>query len=141
MGGFVVRVVDWQESEPLLRSLREAVFMREQGVPPELEWDGLDEASRHALAMTAEGEAIGCGRLTPDAHVGRMAVLPEWRGKGTGSALLQALLDEARSQGHAQVELNAQVQALAFYRRFGFKEEGEVFLDADMPHLKMRLHL
>ena len=139
MDEFVVHMVDWQAGEPLLRMVRETVFMREQGVSPELEWDGLDGASRHALAVNAEGNAIGCGRLTPDAHIGRMAVLREWRGRGVGSALLQALLDEARRQGWREVELNAQVQALPFYRRFGFREEGEVFMDADMPHLRMRL--
>jgi len=122
-----------------LRAVREAVFMREQGVPLELEWDGLDEDCLHVLALDENGYAIGCGRLTPDAHIGRMAVLGVWRGRGVGSALLRALLDEARRRGLHEVALNAQVQALPFYRRFGFVEEGEVFMDAGMPHREMRL--
>lgn len=141
MGEFTVHIVSWHDAEPLLRTLREAVFMREQGVSAELEWDGLDEGCRHALALSAKGDAIGCGRITPDAHIGRMAVLPEWRGRKVGTALLEALLDEARSRSYAEVELDAQVQALPFYRRFGFEEQGEVFMDADMPHRKMRLRL
>jgi len=141
MGEFTVHIVSWHDVEPLLRAVREAVFMREQGVSAELEWDGLDEGCRHALALNIKGEAIGCGRITQDGHIGRMAVLREWRGRKVGTALLEALLDEARRQGFAEVDLGAQVQALAFYRRFGFVEEGEVFMDADMPHRKMRLRL
>ncbi len=141
MGEFSVHIVSWHDAEPLLRTLREAVFMREQGVSSELEWDGLDEGCRHALALTTKGDAIGCGRITLDAHIGRMAVLPEWRCRKVGTALLEALLDEARGRCYAEVELDAQVQALPFYRRFGFEEEGEVFMDADMPHRKMRLRL
>ncbi len=141
MNEFTVHIVSWRDGEPLLRAVREAVFMREQGVSAELEWDGLDEECRHALALSAKGEAIGCGRLTQDAHIGRMAVLRAWRGRKIGTALLEALLDEARSRSYAEVELSAQVQALPFYRRFGFVEEGKVFMDADMPHRKMRLLL
>ena len=141
MSEFNVRIVDWHEGEAALRMVRETVFMREQGVSAELEWDGLDESSRHALALNALGEAIGCGRITPDAHIGRMAVLLQWRRRKAGSAILQALLDEARRQGFTEVELNAQVQALPFYHGFGFEEEGEVFMDADMPHRKMHLRL
>ena len=141
MGEFTVHMVSWHDGEPLLRAVREAVFMREQGVSAELEWDGLDEGCRHVLALNDKGEAIGCGRITQNAHIGRMAVLREWRGRKIGTALLAALLDEACNKAYAEVELSAQVQALPFYRRFGFVEEGEVFMDADMPHRKMRLRL
>ena len=141
MGEFSVSMVSWGDGAPLLRAVREAVFMREQNVPAELEWDGLDEPSRHVLALDGQGNAIGCGRITPDAHIGRMAVLAEWRGRKVGSAMLEALLEYARAQQHAQVQLNAQVQALPFYRRFGFMEEGGQFMDAGMPHRKMRLRM
>jgi predicted GNAT family N-acyltransferase len=138
---FTVHLVTWHDGEPLLRAVREAVFMREQGVTAELEWDGLDETCHHALALSSKGDAIGCGRLTPDGHIGRIAVLPEWRGKMVGSALLEALLDYARSLHHTQVEVEAQVQALPFYQRFGFEAEGEAFMDAGIPHRKMSLRL
>jgi len=138
---FTVHLVSWHDGEPLLRAIREKVFMQEQNVPAELEWDGLDDICHHALALSANGEAIGCGRITPDGHIGRMAVLPEWRRKRIGSAILELLLDYASTQHLVQVDLNAQVQAMPLYKQFGFEEEGEVFMDANMPHRKMTLHL
>lgn len=138
---FTVHLVTWHDGEPLLRAIREAVFMQEQGVTPELEWDGLDEDCHHALALSASGDAIGCGRITPAGHIGRMAVLPAWRNKHVGSAILEMLLDYARSQDLSHVELSAQVQAMPFYQHHGFEAEGEPFLDANMPHRKMTLRL
>jgi len=138
---FTVHLISWHDGEPLLRAIREKVFMQEQNVPAELEWDGLDDICHHALALSANGEAIGCGRITPDGHIGRMAVLPEWRRKRIGSAILELLLDYASAQHLVQVDLNAQVQAMPLYKQFGFEEEGEVFMDANMPHRKMTLHL
>ncbi len=143
---FTISLVSWHDGEPLLRAVREAVFMREQNVSAELEWDGLDDSCRHALALTAKGDAIGCGRILPPkngapARIGRLAVLPEWRNKMVGTGLLEALLDYARDMHYPEVTVNAQVQALPFYRRFGFAEESEEFLDAGMPHIKMRLPL
>jgi len=138
---FTVHLVSWHDGEPLLRAIREKVFMQEQGVPAELEWDGLDGPSHHALALSANGEAIGCGRLTPDGHIGRMAVLPEWRRKRIGSAILELLVDYARSQHYEHVALNAQVQAIPLYKNFGFELEGDEFMEANIPHRKMTLHL
>lgn len=138
---FTVSLVSWHDGEPLLRAVRETVFMREQGVPEELEWDGLDEGCRHALALSLQGEAVGCGRLLPDGHIGRIAVLPEWRKQKVGTAIMEALLDEARARGLQQVEVDAQTQAVPFYHGFGFIEQGEVFMDAGLPHIKMHLTL
>lgn len=136
---FTVSLVSWHDGEPLLRAVREAVFMREQGVPEELEWDGLDEGCRHALALSLQGDAIGCGRLLPDGHIGRIAVLPQWRNQRVGTAILQALLGEARARGMREAVVDAQVQAAPFYRGFGFVEEGDEFMDAGIPHIRMRL--
>lgn len=138
---FTIHAVTWHDGEPLLRAVREAVFMREQGVSAELEWDGLDESSHHVLALSNTGQAIGCGRVLPNAHIGRIAVMPEWRGKKVGTAILEGLLAYAASKHYPEVDVDAQVQALAFYQRFGFVEEGEVFMDANIPHRKMRLKL
>lgn len=138
---FTIHPVTWHDAEPLLRTVREAVFMGEQGVSAELEWDGLDEVSHHVLALSNAGRAIGCGRILPSAHVGRIAVVKEWRGKKVGTALLEGLLAYASSRHYPEVELDAQVQALPFYRRFGFVEEGEIFMDANIPHRKIRLKL
>lgn len=138
---FTVSLVSWHDGEPLLKSVREAVFIREQGVPEDMEWDGLDEGCRHALALSHNGSAIGCGRILADGHIGRIAVLQEWRKQKVGTAIMEALLDYARAHGCKQVELAAQTCAVRFYRNLGFVEQGEVFMDAGMPHIKMRLKL
>ncbi|HUX90059.1 MAG TPA: GNAT family N-acetyltransferase [Gallionellaceae bacterium] len=138
---FTVHLISWHDGEPLLRAIREKVFMQEQNVPVELEWDGLDDVCHHALALSANGDAIGCGRITPYGHIGRMAVLPGWRRKHIGSAILELLVDYARSQNYGQVELNAQVQAIPLYKTFGFEVEGDEFMDANIPHRKMTLQL
>ena len=133
---FAVRPARWPGERPALRCIREAVFVVEQQVPPELEWDGLDPECTHVLAEAA-GEAVGTARMTPTGHIGRMAVLPPWRGRGIGSALLADLLDTARARALPGVVLNAQNHALAFYARHGFTAEGDEFLDAGIPHRRM----
>lgn len=138
---FSISLVCWHDGEPLLRSVREAVFIREQGISPELEWDGLEEHCRHALALSYQGEAIGCGRLLADGHIGRIAVLPKWRKQKIGTAIVESLLDYARTHGYPQVFVDAQVYAVPFYQGFEFVEEGKVFMDAGLPHIKMRLLL
>lgn len=138
---FSVSLVCWHDGEPLLKSVRDAVFIDEQGIAPELEWDGLDDACRHALVLSLQGEAIGCGRMMPNGHIGRIAVLKKWRGQKVGTAIVEALLKEARARGYSEVDVDAQTHAVPFYHRFGFVEEGVVFEDAGLPHIKMRLKL
>ncbi|MFA6971497.1 MAG: GNAT family N-acetyltransferase [Gallionella sp.] len=138
---FSVSLVCWHDGEPLLKSVREAVFIREQGIPPELEWDGLDEDCRHALVLSAQGEAIGCGRMQANGHIGRIAVLPKWRKQKVGTTIIEALLDYARAHDYPQVDVDAQTYAVPFYRGFEFNEEGAVFMDAGLPHIRMRLKL
>ena len=137
---FRIRLADWENDQPALREIREQVFVIEQSVPHEMEWDEFDSVSRHVLAE-AGGRTIGTGRLLPDGHIGRMAVLPEWREHGVGSALLRTLLDLARAAGHERAILNAQVQAMPFYRRFGFVADGAEYLEAGIPHVAMSRRL
>ena len=136
---FTVECVCWHGAGEVLRAIRTAVFVDEQEVPEELEWDGLDEQCTHALARTPTGVAIGTGRLLPDGHIGRMAVVKHWRRKGVGSAILNTLIAAAIDAGHASVALHAQTHALAFYARFGFEVESGVFMEAGIPHRSMRL--
>jgi predicted GNAT family N-acyltransferase len=138
---FTVSLVSWHDGEPLLRAIREAVFIHEQSVPKELEWDDMDGGSRHALALSLNGDAIGCGRILPNGHIGRIAVLPQWRNMRVGTAIMEALLDEARARGLKQVDIESQTQAMPFYHLFGFVEHGKEFMDAGMPHKKMKLKL
>lgn len=138
---FSVRLCDWDVARIEAREIRELVFVREQGVPPQLEMDEQDALCDHALAYAQEGCAVGTGRLLPDGHIGRMAVLKEWRGKGVGALLLQALVEQARSRGHATVRLNAQTQAAGFYRRSGFDVSGPEFMEAGIAHVAMQRDL
>lgn len=117
--------------------IRLRVFVQEQGVPLEMEWDQWDAPSLHALARGPGGEPIGTGRLLPDGHLGRLAVVAAWRGKGVGAALLSRLLDAAHRRGDQRLVLHAQTAAVGFYRRFAFVEEGEPFMEAGIPHLTM----
>ncbi|MDH5480229.1 MAG: GNAT family N-acetyltransferase [Nitrosomonas sp.] len=136
-----IHIVNWQDQAPVLRAIRESVFIHEQQVPVELEWDEFDEICLHILAMSPQGEPIGTARLLQDGYIGRMAVLKEWRGKGFGSAMMLRLLEESRNQGTKEVVLNAQTSAIGFYERFGFKVTGEEFIEAGIPHVRMILWL
>src|SRR5574340_922277 len=104
---FTVSLIGWRDGEPLLRSVREAVCIREQGIPEEIEWDGLDDGCRHALALSLQGEAVGCGRIRPDGHIGHIAVLPQWRNQKVGVAIMEALLDYARREDYPQASVDA----------------------------------
>lgn len=99
---FSIRVCNWDEARAEARHIRELVFVREQGVPMALEMDDQDPRCDHALAYSAEGAAVGTGRLLPDGHIGRMAVLKQWRGKGVGALVLQALIERARERAAIQ---------------------------------------
>ncbi len=137
--GFVVETADWDRDQVTLRSIREAVFVVEQNVPVELEWDGVDQDCVHVIAYAQDRSPVGTGRLLRDGHIGRLAVLAPWRGQGAGSSLLLKLVAIATSRGIDPVALNAQTHALAFYERFGFVAEGEDFNDAGIPHRHMIL--
>ncbi len=138
---FFIRLCNWDEARTEARPIRELVFVREQAVPIELELDEEDPRCEHALARTADGAAVGTGRLLPDGHIGRMAVLKDWRGKGVGALLLHALIERARERGHARARLNAQTYAIGFYRRYGFEVSGPEFMDAGIPHVPMHRDL
>lgn len=121
---------------PALEAIRREVFIVEQRVPEEMEWDADDATSVHALALL-EGHPVGCGRLLPDGHIGRMAVRAPHRSRGIGRALLQSLLAEARRRGMREVVLHAQTHALRFYEEQGFVADGPVFDEAGIPHRRM----
>ena len=135
---FRVELVEFQQAIAELRGMRDEVFVGEQNVPVELEHDALDPLSTHVIARLLDGTTVGTGRLTPDGHIGRMAVRAAWRGRGVGDALLLALVEQARLLGWTDVHLNAQVSALGFYQRHGFQPEGERFMEAGIEHQAMR---
>lgn len=138
---FTINLVSWQNEIDNLRSIREIVFINEQNVPEEMEWDEFDTISKHVLALDNDRKPIGTARLLPDGRIGRMAVLKEWRGKGVGSAMLKRLLQELMRQDVTQAILNAQTSVIQFYQKYGFQTEGEEFIEAGIPHIKMVLIL
>ncbi len=133
-----IELLDWEGARAEASRIRYAVFVQEQRVPLEMEIDELDPQCVHALAFSPEGMPVATGRLLPDAHIGRMAVLKNWRGQGIGGAILERLVAAARARGEREVALSAQTHALDFYRRHEFREEGETYLDAGIPHRMMR---
>lgn len=132
---------DYRHDAADLHAVRDAVFVREQQVPAELERDALDPVSQHVLARDARGYPIGTGRLTPDGRIGRMAVLAGHRGQGIGEAMLLELLEVARERHLAEVQLHAQCTAESFYRRFGFLPVGAEFEEAGIRHRAMQRRL
>ncbi len=130
-------VGDWDSLREDAQRLRIEVFVIEQGVPVELEWDEADAVSLHAVAYDANSEPVATGRLLPDGHLGRMAVSQSMRRQGIGSLLLEALLHEAKRLGHTTLILHAQLYAQAFYQRHGFIAEGAEFIEAGIRHVMM----
>ena len=138
---FDVREADWAQDGPVLSEIRRQVFIVEQSVPQEEEWDGRDEESWHWLATDSDGKPIGTARLLPEGQIGRMAVLADYRSYGVGAAMLEAATDKAARLGFASVYLNAQSHALGFYERAGYVAEGEEFMEAGIPHRRMTRNL
>lgn len=138
---FTVRRADWATEQPLLKAVRTTVFVQEQHVPAEIEWDAMDPQCLHALAVDGARQPIGTARLLPDGHIGRVAVLGPWRGCGVGLALMHWMLDAAREAGHSHVALNSQQSAAGFYERLGFRVDGDAFWEAGIPHVPMSLAL
>lgn len=135
---FHVRRADWAHDRELMQGVREAVFVREQNIPAELEWDeSVDSTCIHVLALDRANRPIGTGRLKPDGQIGRMAVVAPWRRHGIGRTLLNLLLDAARERNLDAVWLNAQVHTLAFYTGLGFQPTGEPFHEAGIAHRRM----
>ena len=137
-----LRVGPWSELGEAARQVRTEVFVHEQQIPLELEWDAEDATAVHAVAFNRLGMPMATGRLLqyePQvAKIGRMAVSRVLRGGGLGRDILQALMHAARQRGDRAVVLHAQRSAEGFYDRLGFEAQGEPFEEAGIPHLTMR---
>lgn len=138
---FTTREARLPDDLPAIRAVRRRVFIEEQQIPADLEWDGLDNGCQHVLAFSQSGEAVGTGRLLASGRIGRMAVLPDWRGRGVGTALLDTLLQLARRGDHPRVCLHAQRTVVRFYRKAGFRATGAVFMEAGIEHVPMEKNL
>ena len=137
-----VHVGSWHDFHKLASPLRTEVFVHEQKVPPEMEWDHDDETALHAVALNRMGMTLATGRLLQHApgvsRIGRMAVKKQMRGSALGHRVLQALMNAAKDRGDTHVVLHAQCSAEGFYKRAGFEPNGAVFEEAGMAHIEMR---
>ncbi|EDY60029.1 MULTISPECIES: GNAT family N-acetyltransferase [Streptomyces] len=148
---YAVRVAEDPADREACFAVRKEVFVGEQGVPEDIEYDAYDAVAVHVLAVREDGVPLGTGRLLfGDAaagktggdpsvgSLGRLAVTREARGLGVGAALVRAVEEAARARGLTAVDLHAQTQALGFYERLGYVAYGPEFPDAGMPHRAMR---
>ena len=136
-----VEIAKWIDDHTQLKNIREQVFIQEQKVTPELEWDGMDENAMHFLVFNDKA-AIGCARaivIKDHMQLGRMAVLKEYRGQGIGSALLEKAMTIAKLNQLSAIYISAQCHAIDFYKKFGFEVTSDIYLDAEIPHRDMTL--
>ena len=136
-----IEIVKWLDGLSQLKNIREKVFIQEQKVTPQLEWDGMDEKAIHFLVFNDKA-AIGCARaivIKDHMQLGRMAVLKEYRGQGIGSALLEKAMTIAKLNQLSAIYISAQCHAIDFYKKFGFEVTSDIYLDAEIPHRDMTL--
>ncbi len=131
-----LKTTNWKKDKRALSIIRTTVFIEEQNVPEALEWDEFDKDCIHVL-VTDDNIEIACGRLKPDGHIGRMAVLKPYRHTGIGTDILKMLLIHAKTNNITTVFLHAQTSAIGFYEKQGFSICSDEFLDAGIPHKTM----
>ncbi|HID82398.1 MAG TPA: GNAT family N-acetyltransferase [Chromatiales bacterium] len=141
MSKFNIQIADWQQDQKEIKAIRHAVFIIEQNVPEELEWDDQDADAFHLLATTDNAEAIGTVRLLKTGQIGRMAVLKKYRSHGVGKMLMDAVLNMAKENNFTSVFLHSQVSAVTFYEDFGFTIISEEYEEVGIPHRKMKKSL
>jgi predicted GNAT family N-acyltransferase len=136
-----IEIVKWIDGLSQLKNIREKVFIQEQKVTPQLEWDGMDEKAIHFLVFNDKA-AIGCARaivIKDHMQLGRMAVLKEYRGQGVGGALIEKAMTIAKLNQLSAIYISAQCHAIDFYKKFGFEVTSDIYLDAEIPHRDMTL--
>lgn len=138
MQNYEIQSDDWARLVADAKPIREQVFIQEQHISPEDEWDAQDAIALHFVVYIA-GQAVATARLLENHSIGRVAVLKSQRGLGLGRVLMQHIIQLARQQCRPEVKLSAQVHAIPFYQSLGFYVEGESYLDCGIPHVDMRL--
>jgi predicted GNAT family N-acyltransferase len=136
-----IEIVKWIDGLSQLKNIRDKVFIQEQKVTPQLEWDGMDEKAIHFLVFNDKA-AIGCARaivIKDHMQLGRMAVLKEYRGQGIGTALIEKAMTTAKLNQLSAIYISAQCHAIDFYKKFGFEVTSDIYLDAEIPHRDMTL--
>lgn len=128
------------DDEKNVRLIRNTVFTYEQNIKPDINFDGSDSSALHALIFV-DGESVGTGRMLDDGHIGRIAVLKEYRGIGLGSIIVESLIQEAIENSFIRVYLGSQINAFNFYKKLGFTPFGEEYTEANIAHVLMEKHL
>lgn len=138
-------ITNWAQAKNQVAPIRLQVFVEEQGVPEDMEWDEFDQDAWHAIAKFND-QLVGTGRLilpaidqNPIAKIGRMAVLKDHRSQGIGQHILRALIQKGKEKGAQEFILHAQIHAIPFYAKAGFEPNGPIFDEAGIPHVEMRL--
>lgn len=137
MNEIIIKTVDFKDNFTDIEAIRTSVFIKEQNVPIELEWDEFDDDSTHILAYY-DTKAVATARLLSDGHIGRMAVLKAYRNRNIGRNMLKYILDLAVQKSLKNIELSAQAHAVNFYEKNGFKVISDVYMDAGIPHYTMK---
>ena len=137
MSKIEIKIVDFNSNSTDLKSIRTTVFIEEQKVPLELEWDEFDKDATHFLAYY-NNIPVGTARLLNDGHIGRMAILKEYRNRKIGQNMLKYVLESAKNKHFTKIELSAQEHAVGFYIKQGFVIISDTYLDAGIPHYDMK---
>lgn len=138
MNDIATSIVNWSDKRSELTSVRRTVFIEEQKVLESIELDGRDSECWHVLASDGDGKPIGTARMDKNGKIGRMAVLREYRGRGVGRQILQAIMDYGKSKGIMDFHLSAQIRAVGFYEKMGYECSGGEFEEAGIKHINMR---
>lgn len=132
-----IKIVDFDSNFSEIEEIRTSVFIKEQNVPVELEWDEFDNDSTHIIAYY-DNKPVGTARLLKDGHIGRMAVLKPYRNQTIGKNMLKYILEIAQKKSLDNIKLSAQEHAVDFYKKFGFIITSDVYMDAGIPHYTMK---
>jgi predicted GNAT family N-acyltransferase len=138
-----IQITHWDSAKSMVMPIRHEIFIHEQKVPEDMEWDEFDEIAWHAIA-TENNQTVGTGRLIINGHIakiGRMAIQSSRRNQGIGKSILNALIQTAKEKGAQECILHAQTHAIAFYAKADFEPHGPIFDEAGIPHVEMRLIL
>ena len=148
MSEYFIKSGVWSELKLDAEKIRRQVFIQEQSILEQDEWDALDAVSLHFVVYDRHlendlkiNQAIATARLLENNSIGRVAVLKSYRSKGVGRSIMQQIIEHARTEKRQFLKLSSQVHAIAFYESFGFQVKGEEYLDCGIPHIDMYLEL
>lgn len=133
-----ISLANWDTDSDDIKAIRQQVFINEQLVPEEMEWDDQDQTALHCLARI-DGKAVATARLQQDGQLGRMAVLKAYRKHGIGSQMLRFLIKQHQLRSEQPLIIHAQTHAVNFYQKFGFIKQGNEYDEAGIPHYTMIL--